>query len=146
MQSLPLIISLIVAAFVVPPLVRALRDGGIVRDNYRKASLAFPIGTAIPVAALLALIPLALLQEIADLDVFKAAAYPAAYTTAHVSLIERGLLKAGELLLEGDQAAITVPQHGVDLIQGCLYQAALLAQLGVLGLELQRRLPRQLRR
>ena len=43
-----------------------------------------------------------------------------------------------DLLLEGNQAAVAFPKQGVDLIQGCLYQAALLAQLGVLGPELQR--------
>ncbi|MEA2466664.1 MAG: hypothetical protein QOJ57_790, partial [Thermoleophilaceae bacterium] len=65
MQSLPLIVSLIVAAVVVPPLVRALRDQGFVTKNYRRAQLPFPTGVAIPMAAMLALIPLSLVQELA---------------------------------------------------------------------------------
>jgi UDP-GlcNAc:undecaprenyl-phosphate GlcNAc-1-phosphate transferase len=89
-QSLPLVASLIVAALVAPPLVRALREQGLVRENYRRAELPFPIGAAIPVAALLALIPLALLQEIADVDVFRADAYPAVTYVVGVALL--GLL------------------------------------------------------
>ena len=90
MQSLPLAVSLIVAALVGGPLLRALRDGGFVRENYRGVELPFPIGVAIPVAALVALVPLALVQELADVDVFKAGAYPAVTYIVGVSLL--GLL------------------------------------------------------
>lgn len=76
-QSLPLIVSFVVAAATAPPLVRALRRQGLVRPNYRGAALPFPIGVAIPVAALLSLIVLAPLQEIADVHVFRADTYPA---------------------------------------------------------------------
>jgi UDP-GlcNAc:undecaprenyl-phosphate/decaprenyl-phosphate GlcNAc-1-phosphate transferase len=89
-QSLPLVVSLIVAALVGGPLVRSLRGHGLVRENYRGAALPFPIGAVIPVAALVALIPLALLQELADVEVFKAAAYPAVTYVVGVSLL--GLL------------------------------------------------------
>ena len=68
MQWLTLAISLLVAAVVAPPLVRSLRENGFARDNYRGAQAAFPAGIAIPVVALLALIPLALLTELADVD------------------------------------------------------------------------------
>jgi len=50
-QSLPLILSVVVAALVVPPLVRALRDQGFVTTNYRGTALPFPAGMAIPVAS-----------------------------------------------------------------------------------------------
>jgi UDP-GlcNAc:undecaprenyl-phosphate GlcNAc-1-phosphate transferase len=89
-QSLPLIVSLIVAALVGGPLLRALRDGGFARENYHGARLPFPIGIAIPVAALVALIPLALVQELGDAAVFKAGAYPAVTYVIGVSLL--GLL------------------------------------------------------
>jgi UDP-GlcNAc:undecaprenyl-phosphate/decaprenyl-phosphate GlcNAc-1-phosphate transferase len=89
-QSLPLVVSLLIAAVVGGPLLRALRDGGFVRENYRGAALPFPIGVLIPVAALVALIPLALLQELADADVFRPAAYPAVTYVVGVSLL--GLL------------------------------------------------------
>jgi UDP-GlcNAc:undecaprenyl-phosphate/decaprenyl-phosphate GlcNAc-1-phosphate transferase len=89
-QSLPLIGSVIVAALVVPPFVRVLRDQGLVRENYRGAVLAFPIGASIPVAAVLALIPLALIQELGDVEVFRAGAYPAVTYVVGVALL--GLL------------------------------------------------------
>jgi UDP-GlcNAc:undecaprenyl-phosphate/decaprenyl-phosphate GlcNAc-1-phosphate transferase len=89
-QSLPLIVSIVVAAVMVPPLVRALRDQGFVAKNYRRAVLPFPTGLAIPVAAMLALIPLALVQELGDVDVFKPGAYPAVTYVIGVALL--GLL------------------------------------------------------
>jgi UDP-GlcNAc:undecaprenyl-phosphate GlcNAc-1-phosphate transferase len=89
-QSLPLVVSFLVAALVGGPLLRALGDGGFVRDNYRRAALPFPIGVAIPVAALVALIPLALLQELADADVFEPGANAVVTYVIGVSLL--GLL------------------------------------------------------
>jgi UDP-GlcNAc:undecaprenyl-phosphate/decaprenyl-phosphate GlcNAc-1-phosphate transferase len=72
---------------VVPPLVRALRDQGFVTKNYRDVPLPFPTGMAIPVAALLALIPLSLIQELADVTVFRAGAYPAVTYVLGVALL-----------------------------------------------------------
>jgi UDP-GlcNAc:undecaprenyl-phosphate/decaprenyl-phosphate GlcNAc-1-phosphate transferase len=89
-QSLPLILSIVVAALVAPPLVRALRDQGFVTTNYRGAPLPFPTGTAIPVAAMLALIVLAPLQELADVHVFRPGVYPAVTYVVGVALL--GLL------------------------------------------------------
>jgi UDP-GlcNAc:undecaprenyl-phosphate GlcNAc-1-phosphate transferase len=90
MQSLPLVVSFVVAALVGGPLVRSLSAHALVRENYRGAPLPFPIGLIIPVAAMVALIPLALLQELADVDVFKPAAYPAVTYVVGVALL--GLL------------------------------------------------------
>src|SRR3954449_981465 len=90
MQSLPLAVSLVVAALVGGPLIRSLRAHALVRENYRGAELPFPIGLVIPVAALVALIPLALLQELGDVEVFKAGAYPAVTYVLGVALL--GLL------------------------------------------------------
>ena len=87
MQSLPLILSIVVATLVVPPLVRALRDQGFVTTNYRGAALPFPIGMAIPVAAMLALVPLALVQELGDVTIFKPGAYPAVTYVLGVALL-----------------------------------------------------------
>jgi UDP-GlcNAc:undecaprenyl-phosphate/decaprenyl-phosphate GlcNAc-1-phosphate transferase len=89
-QALPLVVSLIVAALVGGPLVRSLREHGLVRENYRGAPLPFPIGVLIPVAALIALIPLALVHELADEEVFKPGAYAAVTYVVGVSLL--GLL------------------------------------------------------
>ncbi|MEA2458634.1 MAG: hypothetical protein QOC95_1606, partial [Thermoleophilaceae bacterium] len=90
MHSLPFVVSLAVAALVVPVLVRALREQGFVTKNYRRQPLPFPIGAAIPLAAMFALVPLSLVQEIGGVDVFRAGAYPAVTYVVGVALL--GLL------------------------------------------------------
>jgi UDP-GlcNAc:undecaprenyl-phosphate GlcNAc-1-phosphate transferase len=62
----PLAIAL--ALLVVPAGARGLRDAGLVRENYRGALLAFPLGAVLATAALVALAPLAFLDDRADLD------------------------------------------------------------------------------
>ena len=61
-------LAVAVAAFVVPAGARGLRDAGLVRENYRGAQLAFPLGAVLATAALVALAPLAFLDDRADLD------------------------------------------------------------------------------
>jgi hypothetical protein len=51
-----------------PAGARGLRDAGLVRENYRGAALAFPLGAVLATAALVALAPLAFLNDRADLD------------------------------------------------------------------------------
>jgi UDP-GlcNAc:undecaprenyl-phosphate GlcNAc-1-phosphate transferase len=57
-----------VALFVVPAGLQGLRDAGLVRENYRGARLAFPLGAVLATAALVALAPLAFLDDRAHLD------------------------------------------------------------------------------
>jgi len=61
-------VGLAVALLVVPAGVRGLLDAGLVRENYRGARLAFPLGAVLATAALVALAPLAFLDDRADLD------------------------------------------------------------------------------
>jgi hypothetical protein len=61
-------LALAVALLVVPAGVRGLLDAGLVRENYRGARLAFPLGAVLATAALVALAPLAFLDDRADLD------------------------------------------------------------------------------
>jgi hypothetical protein len=61
-------VAIAVALLVVPAGVRGLRDAGLVRANYRGARLAFPLGAILATAALVALAPLAFLNDRADLD------------------------------------------------------------------------------
>lgn len=142
MQSLPLIVSLVVAAVVVPPLVRALRDQGLVRENYRGAVLAFPIGAAIPVAAALALIPLSLVQELGDVQVFRAGAYPAVTYVVGVALlgllddfVGSGLFSSARL----ERPALATPRgwrgHAAEILGGGFSTGAAKAA-GSLGLAL----------
>lgn len=61
-------VAIAVALLVVPAGVRGLLDAGLVRVNYRGAQLAFPLGAVLATAALVALAPLAFLNDRADLD------------------------------------------------------------------------------
>ena len=61
-------VAVAAALLVVPAGVRGLLDAGLVRTNYRGARLAFPLGAVLATAALVALAPLAFLNDRADLD------------------------------------------------------------------------------
>ncbi len=61
-------LALTLSLFLVPAGARGLRDAGLVRENYRGALLAFPLGAVLATAALVALAPLAFLNDRADLD------------------------------------------------------------------------------
>jgi UDP-GlcNAc:undecaprenyl-phosphate GlcNAc-1-phosphate transferase len=63
-----LAVSLAVAAAILPSGVRGLAAGGHLRDNWRGRRVAFPLGALILAAALVALAPLAILDDRADLD------------------------------------------------------------------------------
>jgi UDP-GlcNAc:undecaprenyl-phosphate GlcNAc-1-phosphate transferase len=70
-QSLPFLVSLGVAVGVVPAAVQGLRSQGFVRQNYRGIDVAFPAGLGMVAASLVALIPLALIDELGDANVFR---------------------------------------------------------------------------
>jgi UDP-GlcNAc:undecaprenyl-phosphate GlcNAc-1-phosphate transferase len=67
--GLPL--ALAISLFVVPAGARGLRDAGLVRENFRGALLAFPLGAVLATAALVALAPLAFLDDRGDLDLLE---------------------------------------------------------------------------
>jgi len=67
-QLVALALSLAVAAVVVPPWIRDMARAGLVRANWRGRDAAYPAGAVIVAAALIALAPLALLDDRADLD------------------------------------------------------------------------------
>jgi UDP-GlcNAc:undecaprenyl-phosphate/decaprenyl-phosphate GlcNAc-1-phosphate transferase len=71
-DALPSLIALIVAAVLAPPLLRALREGGLVRENFRGRVLPFPFGVLVVFAAVGALIALALLDRLAGADTLPA--------------------------------------------------------------------------
>jgi len=70
MHALPFLVALVSAAILAPALLRALGDGGHTRANYRNRALPFPFGVLTLAAALVALIPLTLLQRLASVEVF----------------------------------------------------------------------------
>jgi UDP-GlcNAc:undecaprenyl-phosphate/decaprenyl-phosphate GlcNAc-1-phosphate transferase len=61
-------VAIAVALLIVPAGVRGLLDAGLVRANFRGTRLAFPLGAVLATAALVALAPLAFLDDRADLD------------------------------------------------------------------------------
>jgi UDP-GlcNAc:undecaprenyl-phosphate/decaprenyl-phosphate GlcNAc-1-phosphate transferase len=70
-QALPFVVSFAAALALAPALLRSLTDGGMVRENFRGRPLAFPFGVLIVFSALLALVPLAPIDQYADSEVFR---------------------------------------------------------------------------
>lgn len=68
MEWVGLPLSAALALVVIPAGVNGLRDAGLVRRNYRGLDVAFPLGAILATAALVALAPLAFLDDRADLD------------------------------------------------------------------------------
>jgi UDP-GlcNAc:undecaprenyl-phosphate GlcNAc-1-phosphate transferase len=68
MSWIGLPVAVAVGLLVVPAGVRGLLDAGLVRENFRGAQLAFPLGAVLATAALVALAPLAFLDDRGDLD------------------------------------------------------------------------------
>ena len=64
-------LSAALALAIVPAGVRGLSRAGLVHENYRGAMLAFPLGAILATAALVALAPLAFLDDRADLDLLE---------------------------------------------------------------------------
>jgi hypothetical protein len=64
-------LSIALALAIVPAGIRGLLDAGLVRENYRGARLAFPLGAVLATTALVALAPLAILNDRVDLDLLE---------------------------------------------------------------------------
>jgi UDP-GlcNAc:undecaprenyl-phosphate/decaprenyl-phosphate GlcNAc-1-phosphate transferase len=70
MHALPFFLALLSAAILAPAMLRTLAEGGHLRANYRERPLPYPFGVLIVAAALIALIPLLLLERLASSAVF----------------------------------------------------------------------------
>jgi UDP-N-acetylmuramyl pentapeptide phosphotransferase/UDP-N-acetylglucosamine-1-phosphate transferase len=66
MLALPLICSTLAAIALAPMICRALAAGPLARQNYRGRRLASPLGIVVVAAALVALVALAVVQQLAD--------------------------------------------------------------------------------
>lgn len=145
MHALPFLLALVAAALLAPLLLRGLREGGHTRPNYRERALPFPFGVLVLAAALLALIPLMLIQRLGSTAVL----YP---QTLPVALYALGVLALGlldDLLTPGAVAGGGGPTdpaaspgaprgwrgHGAAVLRGELSTGALKAA-GSLGLAL----------
>src|SRR4051794_18640567 len=71
MEWVGLPLSAAIAGLLVPAGVRGLADAGLVRENFRGSMLAFPLGAVLATSALVALAPLAFLNDRADLDLLE---------------------------------------------------------------------------
>jgi hypothetical protein len=155
MHALPFVIALASAAILAPLLLRALNDAGHTRANYRRRALAFPFGVLTLAAALLALIPLTLLQKLASTQVFHPELVPIAVYALGVLALglvddtlarDDGTARDGVGARDGDgsrdgaDAGAGPPQrgwrgHGAAVLRGELSTGALKA-VGSLGLAL----------
>ncbi len=144
MHSLPAIFGLLSAVALAPALLRALSDGGHTRANYRERLLPFPFGALIPAAALLALIPLMLVQRLASTRLLPNEFLPIAVYALGVlalGLLDDIMGHGGDDERHGEQAAIArrPPRgwrgHGAATLRGELSSGALKAA-GSLGLAL----------
>jgi UDP-N-acetylmuramyl pentapeptide phosphotransferase/UDP-N-acetylglucosamine-1-phosphate transferase len=140
MHALPFAVALAIAALLVVPLLRALQAGGHTRPNYRDRELPFPLGVLPLGAALLALIPLMLLQRLASTGLFHAETLPIAIYA--LGVIALGLIDdtlgpstSPSVELEGHRPQRGWRGHGAAVLRGELSTGALKAA-GSLGLAL----------
>lgn len=137
MHGMPFLIALVSAAVLAPALLRTLSEGGHTRPNYRARSLAFPFGVLILAAALLALIPLMLVQRLTSTGLFHAEALPIAVYA--LGVLALGLID-DTLAPDASGASGRASErgwrgHGAALLRGELSTGVLKAA-GSLGLAL----------
>ena len=125
----PLVIASVTAAVIAPATLRALAASPRLEHvNYRDVRLPFPAGAVVVAAAALALVPLALLHELADADVLPGGLGTIAIYTLGVAFL--GLL---DDVLAGEPRGWR--GHGAAVIGGGISTGALKAA-GALGLAL----------
>jgi UDP-GlcNAc:undecaprenyl-phosphate GlcNAc-1-phosphate transferase len=130
-HALPLAVAFAVAVVMAPTVLRGLVAGGHVRMNYRERELPFPFGVLSVAAALVALIPLALLQELGSGDVLHPEVSRIALYVLGVALL--GLVD--DTLGGAPRAPRGWRGHGGALLRGEL-STGMLKAAGSLGLGL----------
>lgn len=126
MHVLPLVISTFAALVIAPSLVRFLSENGHVRRNYRNAQVPCPLGLLVLAAAVVALIPLALVDGLFD--------EPGALDIAGLFLV----LGVAALGLADDALAGASRGwrgHGAEVLSGG-FNTGILKATGTLGLAL----------
>jgi UDP-GlcNAc:undecaprenyl-phosphate GlcNAc-1-phosphate transferase len=134
MRVLPLLLTLAFAAILAQPTLRALRSGGHVRPNYRGRALPCPFGVLIVAAALLALVPLVLIERLAHTAIL----YPRLLTVA-VYVLGVACLGLIDDAFGSERAGAPGPRgwrgHGGAVLRGEL-STGMLKAAGSLGLAL----------
>jgi UDP-N-acetylmuramyl pentapeptide phosphotransferase/UDP-N-acetylglucosamine-1-phosphate transferase len=142
-HALPFLFALLLAAAIAPMLLASLAQAGHTRPNYRGRPLPVPFGVLVPAAALLALVPLALIGRLAPAAVFHPEIVPIALYALGVVVL--GLIDdafGGESPRGPDGSASPTKRprrgwrgHGAALARGEFSTGALKAA-GSLGLAL----------
>jgi UDP-GlcNAc:undecaprenyl-phosphate GlcNAc-1-phosphate transferase len=127
-HALPFVLSLLAALALVRPVLVRLTESGNVRDNYRGTPLPVPLGLVIVPAGLLALVVLALLTRLADVDV-----YPDNFGLVLLFVPGVALLGVIDDTLSGEGRGWR--GHGSDVLEGAFSTGALKAAC-TLGLAL----------
>jgi UDP-GlcNAc:undecaprenyl-phosphate/decaprenyl-phosphate GlcNAc-1-phosphate transferase len=141
MHALPFLVALASATALAPAVLHALRTGGHEKLNYRSRLLPCPLGVLSLAAALIALVPLMLLEKLASVEVFHPEVLPIAVYALGVMAL--GLIddtlgadadadaarEAGRPIQRGWRG------HGAAVLRGELSTGALKAA-GSLGLAL----------
>jgi UDP-N-acetylmuramyl pentapeptide phosphotransferase/UDP-N-acetylglucosamine-1-phosphate transferase len=139
MHALPFLLALASATLLAPGVLRMLADGDHVKANYRARELPFPFGVLALAAALLALIPLMLVQVLGSSNVFHPEVFPVAVYALGVlalGLIDDTLGERSEISpSEGRPPVRGWRGHASALRRGELSTGALKAA-GSLGLAL----------
>jgi UDP-N-acetylmuramyl pentapeptide phosphotransferase/UDP-N-acetylglucosamine-1-phosphate transferase len=128
MTALPSALALAAALAVAPPTWRAFSQGGFTRVNYRDRELPFPFGVVIVFAALLALVPLALVARFADTD-----ALPDGLALVVTYALGVAFLGLADDVLSGAERGWR--GHGAQVLRGGFSTGAMKA-VGALGLAL----------
>jgi UDP-N-acetylmuramyl pentapeptide phosphotransferase/UDP-N-acetylglucosamine-1-phosphate transferase len=123
-RALPTLVALAAALVLTPPILRHLRDEGLVRQNWRGMALPFPAGIAIVAAGILALGTTALIEQLADERIV---------TTDALFVLGVALLGLVDDLLAGGSRGWR--GHGAELRAGRFSTGALKA-IGTLALAL----------
>jgi UDP-GlcNAc:undecaprenyl-phosphate GlcNAc-1-phosphate transferase len=137
MHALALAFATVAAALLAPAMLRALSEAGHTKLNYRARALPFPFGVLVLAAALLALIPLMLIQRLGNTAVFE----PQTLTIAVYALGVFALGLVDDTLAREGAQGTGAPAHrgwrghGSAALRGELSTGALKAA-GSLGLAL----------
>jgi len=137
MHALPFMVALVIAAVLAPAVLHALQAGGHTKPNYRDRRLPCPFGVLTLTAALIALIPLTLLQQLTSIDVFHPEALPIGVYA--IGILALGLIDDAFAGDGGDRGARALRRgwrgHGGAVLRGEPSTGALKAA-GSLGLAL----------
>jgi UDP-N-acetylmuramyl pentapeptide phosphotransferase/UDP-N-acetylglucosamine-1-phosphate transferase len=129
-HALPFLLALLAAGALAAPLMRMLEQGGHTRPNYRGRPLPFPLGVLVAAAAVVALVPLTLIERLAPADLFHPEIEP-------IALYAFGVLALGLIddAFGGEGAKRGWRGHGAAIARGEFSTGALKAA-GSLGLAL----------